>query len=141
MYKIDFSWVDSSITTHTHKMTRARQITTRSISKIQPYHTMTTRSGMMYKPLIGKKTKHGIENKHGIKKHESFAPPVVEPVIPPLVFAEFVEKAYGAINEVLQLYRVNPNDQNLGFLQEAVSLTVQLHTHCRNTGVNMSIIS
>lgn len=109
-------------------MTRARQqITTRSISKSQPYHTMTTRSGLIYKPLIGKKKKPSTQ-------------PVNESsvALPPLVFGEFVELAYGAINEVIEHYRMNPNDHNLGLLQEAVSLTVQLHTHCRNTGVNMS---
>jgi hypothetical protein len=88
---------------------------------------MTTRSGMIYKHLIGKKA-------CTIKTQQPNEEPAAAPS--PIVFAEFVQLAYGAINEVLQLYRSNPNEQNLQLIQEAVSLTVQLHTHCLNSGVS-----
>ena len=85
-------------------------IATRSISKS---HKMITRS-----------------QKHLIKKEKEKDPIVVkESHPPPLVLAEFVPIAYRAINEVLELYRDNPNETYLGYLQEAVTLTVRLHTH------------
>lgn len=86
-------------------------IATRSISKT---HTMTTRSQKHF-------MKHDKKEKHTIVVKQSHPPP--------LVLAEFVPIAYRAINEVLELYRDNPNETYLGYLQEAVSLTVRLHNH------------
>jgi hypothetical protein len=85
-------------------------IRTRSITKIKPYHSMTTRS---HKPVIKKEII--IEKK---------SPPTAS-----LLPAEFLDLSYRAINEVLELYHKNPNEVNLRYLQEAVSLTVRLHTH------------
>lgn len=131
--KIDFSYGVILNDKHNHNMTIARQIKTRSISKSQTLHTMTTRSGMTYKPSIIKKTKHVI-----IKVKES-ATPQGQPCTPqqpiPLqqkqytrpVLAEFVPLAYRAIIEVLDIYRNNPNEQSLVWLEEAIGLTGQLH--------------
>lgn len=81
-------------------------IRTRSITKIKPYHSMTTRS---HKPVIKKEI-------------------IIEKKSLPLP-AEFLDLSYRAINEVLELYHTNPNEVNLRYLQEAVSLTTRLHNH------------
>lgn len=83
--------------------------------------SMTTRSGMIYKPSI--------------KKKHALAEPVIEEVEAPLnplpPHAECVEETYHTIIEVLELYYTDPTDMNLELLQETVALTVQIHrTYC-----------
>lgn len=86
-------------------MTISRQMTTRSVSK--------TRSGAIFKPAVKKTIKRSIETKQHIKQ------------LPP--HAECVELSYHTIHEILELYRKNPSELNLGWLQEAIALTVEVH--------------
>lgn len=106
-------------------MTNTSKMSTRSISK-NVYSV--TRSGIKYKPSIA-------NNKKKI-------PVIIQPTIveaqphttveavhhtTPFDAAYFVQLACSAIVEVVDLYRVNPNDFNLGYIQEAVGLTAKLH--------------
>ena len=78
-----------------------------------------TRSGIKYKPSIA----------NDKKKIPIVIQPTVEaPQAMPFDAAYFVQLACSAIVEVVDIYRVNPNDFNLGYIQEAVGLTVKLHT-------------
>ena len=100
-------------------MTNTSKMSTRSISK-NVYSV--TRSGIKYKPSIANNKKK--------------APVIIQPTIAeapthatmPFDAAYFVQLACSAIVEVVDLYRDNPNDVNLRFIQEAVGLTAKLHT-------------
>lgn len=94
-------------------MTNTSKMTTRSSSK-NIYSV--TRSGIKYKPSIANKK----------KKPDIIIQPTVEAPIP-FDAAYFVQLACSAIVEVVDLYRNNPNDVNLRFIHEAVSLTGRLH--------------
>ena len=97
-------------------MTNTSKMSTRSISK-NVYSV--TRSGIKYKPSIAC-------NK---KKIPVIIQPIVEALpATPFDAAYFVQLACSAIVEVVDLYRVNPNEVNLRFIQEAVGLTAKLHT-------------
>jgi len=69
----------------------------------------------MAKPVIKEESNHQISPQQTI-------PQYTRPVL-----AEFVPLAYRAIIEVLDIYRNEPNEQNLLWLEEAVGLTGQLH--------------
>ena len=96
-----------------NNMTNTSKMTTRSSSK-NIYSV--TRSGIKYKPSIANNKK---------KRAIIIQPAVSEPI--PFDTAYFVQLASSAIVEVVDLYRKNPNDVNLRFIQEAVSLTGRLH--------------
>lgn len=110
-------------------MTIARQMTTRSISKSQTLHTMTTRSGKRYNNKKRQQLQKAIVKKEvSTTAPEQTNPYYTRPVLSVRpVLAECVPVAYRAIVEVLELYHKDPNELHLGWLQEAVSLTARLH--------------